>query len=204
MRTRRRRPSARSLPRRSTRPPGRPLPGTTTGPWQDPCWGPGKALAKDSYRAAARPASAKAPPPSPCSCQFNQLSKHLRGDERPPRPTQQAPAWWHAGLREGSTIAPAQQPANVAPRRLVSSDACRRQARWRQLGRASLPSPIKREGHVGNALNAFVRRCQTIDSSTVDISTSCVPLWQPLLPIKGGPRRPREGFGSFGQVTPRS
>ena len=119
-------------------------------------------------------------------------------------PTQQAPAWWHADLREGSTTAPAQQPANVAPRRLVSSDACQGQARRRQLGRASLPSPIKREGHVGSALNAFVRRCQRIDSSTVHLSTSCVPLWQPLLSIKGGPRRTGGGFRSFGQVTPRS
>ena len=112
-------------------------------------------------------------------------------------PTQQAPAWWHVDLHEDSTTAPARQPANVAPRRLVSSDACQSQARRRQLGRASLPSPIKREGHVGNVLNVFVRRCQRIDSSTVHLSTSRVPLWQPLLPIKGGPRRPGEGSGSF-------
>ena len=119
-------------------------------------------------------------------------------------PTQLAPAWWHADLREDSTTAPAQQPANVALQRLVSSDARRSQARRRKLGRAFLASLIKQEGHVGNALNAFVRRCQRIDSSTVHLSTSCVPLWQPLLSIKGGPRRPGEGFGSFGQVTPRS
>ena len=40
MRTRRRRSSARSLPRRSTRPPTSALPGTTTAPRQDPCRGP--------------------------------------------------------------------------------------------------------------------------------------------------------------------
>src|SRR4051812_30513751 len=50
----------------------------------------------------------------------------------------------------------------------------------------------------------FVPSCQAISLRTVDLSTSCVPLWRPLLPIKGGPRRPGEGFGSFGQVTPRS
>ena len=44
-------------------------------------------------------------------------------------PTQQAPAWWHATLREGSTTAPAQQPANVAPQGLVSSGARRSQVR---------------------------------------------------------------------------
>ena len=119
-------------------------------------------------------------------------------------PTQQAPVCWHATLHEGSTTAPARQPANMAPQGLVSSGVCQSQARRRQLGRASLPSPIKQEGHVGSALNALVRRRQSIDSSTVDLSTSCVPLWRPLLPIKGGPRRPGEGFSSFGQVAPRS
>ena len=123
--------------------PDKMLAGGDHGAAERPLPGPGMALARDTYRVAAGPTSAMTPPPSPCSCQPDQLSRHLRGDERPPRPTQQAPAWWHAGLHEGSTTAPAQQPANVAPRRLVSSDACRSQARRRQLGRASLPSPIK-------------------------------------------------------------
>src|SRR4051812_23133659 len=96
------------------RPLARRLPGKTTMPRQDPCRGPGKALVEDTYGATVGPASAKPPPPSPCSCQLNQLGRHLRGDERPPRPTQQAPAWWHADLHEGSSIAPAQQPANMA------------------------------------------------------------------------------------------
>ena len=159
---------------------------------------PDKILAGDAHDATARPLPG--PRQDPCrghqrghsqahSCQDTtagpiQLPAELA--EQAPAwqraastPTQQAPAWWHADLREGSTTAPAQQPANVALRRLVSSDACRSQARRRQLGRASLSSPIKREGHVGSALNAFVRRCQRIDSSTIDLSTSCVPLWQP-------------------------
>ena len=52
-------------------------------PRQDPCRGPGKALAEDTYRAAAKPASAKTPPPFPYSCQPNQLGRHLRGNVRP-------------------------------------------------------------------------------------------------------------------------
>src|SRR3990170_355209 len=48
----------------------------------------------------------------------------------------------------------------------------------------------------------FVPQRPRIDSSAVHLSTSCVPLWRPLFPIKGGPRCPGEGFGSFGQVTP--
>ena len=110
------------------RPPARPLPGTNTMPRQDPCRGPGKALAEDTYGAAARPASAKAPPPFPYSCQPDrlgwhlhgdvrlpdQLSKHLRGDMQifvkilPPRHLSSLPAymalhaslaWTHVGAR---------------------------------------------------------------------------------------------------------
>ena len=49
----------------------RPLP----GPRQGPCRG--------RLRAVASPTPAKTPPPSPCSCQLNQLGRHLRGDEQP-------------------------------------------------------------------------------------------------------------------------
>ena len=118
-------------------------------------------------------------------------------------PTQQAPAWWHADLRESSTTASAQQPANVALQRLVSLDARQSQARRRQLGRASLPSPIKQEGHVDSALNAFVRRCQGIDSAPVHLSTSRVPLWRSLLSIKRCSRCTEGGFGSFGLESHR-
>ena len=184
---------------------------------------PGKRLAGDDCNATARPLPG--PQQDPCRrhqrshCQARasqdstaipkQLLAQPAGQAPAWRwvastPTQQAPAWWHATLREGSTTAPAQQPANVAPRRLVSSDACQGQARRRQLGRASLPSPIKQGGHVGSTLNAFVRRSQRIGLSTVDLSTSCVPLWQPLFSIKGGPRCPGEGFGSLGLCTHRS
>ena len=186
-------------------------------PRQDPCRAPSKTLAGDEHSAAAGLLSV--PRQAPCRGRQRGHSRaRVRQDSttapiqlsaRPVEqasawqcaastPTQQAPAWWHADLHEGSTTAPAQQPANVAQQRLVCSNAHRNQARRRQPGRASLPSPIKREGHVGSALNAFVRRCQRIDSSTVHLSTSFVPLWQPLLFTKGGPRRPGEGFGSLG------
>ena len=112
-------------------------------------------------------------------------------------PTQQAPAWRHADLREGSTTAPAQQLANVALQCLVSPDARCSQARRRQLGRASLPSPVKQGGHVGSALNAFVRRSQRIGLSTVDHSTSCVPLWQPLFAYKRRPEATRRRIRIF-------
>ena len=72
MRIGRQRYSARSLPRKATRPPARSLQGTTAHP--------GKALTKDASRAAARPAPAKSPPPFACSCQPNQLGRHLRGN----------------------------------------------------------------------------------------------------------------------------
>ena len=62
----------------------RSLSGTTVMPRQDPCRGPGKTVAGDIGRAAARPTSAKAPPPFPYSCQPNQLGRHLRGNVRLP------------------------------------------------------------------------------------------------------------------------
>ena len=83
MRTRRRRSSARSLPRKSTRPPARSLPGMTAMSRKDPCRDHGKTLAKDISGATARRAPAKAPPPFPCSCQPSELGAYLCGDVRP-------------------------------------------------------------------------------------------------------------------------
>ena len=68
MRTRRWRPSARSLPRKATRPRGKILAGDDCAPWQDPCRTPGKALAEDISEATARPAPAKFLPSFACSC----------------------------------------------------------------------------------------------------------------------------------------
>ena len=41
---------------------------------------PGKALTKDAGRATARPTPTKLPMPFTCSCQPNQLGRHLRGN----------------------------------------------------------------------------------------------------------------------------
>ena len=84
MRIRRRRSLARSLPRIPTRPPARPLPGMTKLLRQGPCRAPGKTLAENIHRAGAGPVSAKTPPPFPCSCQPNQLGRHLRGNMQLP------------------------------------------------------------------------------------------------------------------------
>ena len=40
----------------------------------------GKTLAKNTRRATIRPTPVKPPPPFACSCQPNQLGRHLRGN----------------------------------------------------------------------------------------------------------------------------
>ena len=80
MRIKRQRSSARSLPRRATRPPARSLPGATARHGKTLAGPPGKALTEDASRATARPVPAKSPPPFTCSCQPNQLGRHLRGN----------------------------------------------------------------------------------------------------------------------------
>ena len=56
----------------------------------------------------------------------------------------EAPAWWHADLREDSATAPTQQPASQhGAARLVSLDAHRSEAKRRRTGLVSLPPPIK-------------------------------------------------------------
>ena len=62
-------------------------------------------------------------------------------------PTRQAPAWWHADLREDPTTAPPQLPACLLGAACTTGvGACRSKARRRRTGRASLPSPINQEG----------------------------------------------------------
>ena len=56
----------------------------TAAPWQDPCRAPGKALAEDICEATTRPTPAMLLPPLPCSCQPNQLGRHLRGNVQLP------------------------------------------------------------------------------------------------------------------------
>ena len=61
-----------------------------------------------------------------------------------PKPTSQAPMWWHADLREDPATTPAQQPASLhGAARLVGLDAWRSKAKRPRTGWASLPSPIK-------------------------------------------------------------
>ena len=84
MRIKRRQPLARSLPRRATRPPARSLPGTTACHGKTLAGPPGKALTKGVSGATARPTLAKSPPPFACSCQPNQLGRHLRGNMQLP------------------------------------------------------------------------------------------------------------------------
>src|SRR3954467_12239466 len=84
MRIRRRRFSARSLPRKATRPPARSLPGTTARHGKTLAGPPGKALAKDANGATTKPAPDRLPPPFTCSCQPNQLGGHLRGNMQLP------------------------------------------------------------------------------------------------------------------------
>ena len=95
----------------------RPLP----GPWKDPC----RRHQRGHYQAHANQDSTAVPMQLPA-----QLVEEAPVWRRAAStPTQQAPAWWHASLPEGSTTAPVQQIANVAPRRPVSSDACQGQVR---------------------------------------------------------------------------
>ena len=70
------------MPRIPTRPPARSLPGTTAHHGKTLAGPPGKTLAEDTSRAIARPALVKSPPPLACSCQPNQLGRHLRDKER--------------------------------------------------------------------------------------------------------------------------
>jgi len=73
--TRRRRSSARSLPRIPTRPPARPLPGTTTTPRQDPCQ---RHLRGRSQAHICQDSTA-----IPMQLPAHQLGEHPRGNVRP-------------------------------------------------------------------------------------------------------------------------
>ena len=62
----------------------RSLPGTTARHGKTLAGPPAKALAKGVSGATARPAPTKSPPSFTCSCQPNQLGRHLRGDMQLP------------------------------------------------------------------------------------------------------------------------
>ena len=136
MRTRRRRPSTRSLPRESTRPPARSLPGTTAMPRQDPCRGHlrGYSQTHICQDSTAVPIQLPAQP-------VGQAPAWQRAASRP---TQQAPAWWHADLHEDPTTAPPQRPVCLHGTTCTAGlGACRSEARRQRTGRAPFPSPIK-------------------------------------------------------------
>ena len=131
---------------------------------------PGKTLVGDAHDAAARPLPG--PRQDPCrrhprgrsqahACQdsaalptqlpAHQLGRHLRGDVWP---LGQLSKHLRGGMQIFMKTLPPQQLSSQPASQhgttcLVSSDARRSQARRRRLGRASLPSPIKKEGHVG-------------------------------------------------------
>ena len=65
-------------------PSARSLPGTTACRSETLAGPPGKALARRASRATARPMPAKSPPSFACSCQPNQLGRHLRGNMQLP------------------------------------------------------------------------------------------------------------------------
>ena len=144
MRTRRRRPSAGSLPRKATRPPTRSLPRTTARH--------GKTLAGSPARPLPR--TSAGPPPGPRQPRFSiavrmQLSAQPAGlapawQHAASRPNQRAPAWWHADLHEGPTTTPPQLLACLHGVACIASmGVCRSEAERRRTGRASFLSPIK-------------------------------------------------------------
>ena len=121
------------------------LPRMPTGPRQGSCRryprGPGKTLARNISKTVAmlcRPVADPAQRPT------HQLKHVPTWQYVAPKPTSQAPTWWHANLREDPATTPAQQPASLhGAACFVGLDGCRSRAERRQMGRALLPSPIK-------------------------------------------------------------
>ena len=126
--------------------------------------GPGKAPAEDTHEAPARllPRAPARPQQDPCREYQQDRGKALPPRHRPssaadpplkqvtmwqyvaPKPASQAPAWWHADLREDPATAPAQQAASLhGATCLVGLGTCRSETERRGTGRASLSSPIK-------------------------------------------------------------
>ena len=81
--------------------------------------------------------------------------------------------------------------------------ACQHEEERRRTRRTSPLVPDKARTPKLSALNAPCPVMRGISSHHCTLSTSCVPLWRPLFPIKGGPRRPGEGFGFLEFLTTR-
>ena len=60
--------------------PGKTLAGDDSAPRQDPCRATRQDPSRGDSRATARPAPTTSPPSFACSCQPNQLGRHLRGN----------------------------------------------------------------------------------------------------------------------------
>ena len=155
-----------SQPRRTTRPPAKALPGMTAGatarplpgPWQGPCQG--------SLHATIRPTPTKPPPPFAYSCRPNQLSRHLRGGMKIFVKT---PPPCHLSCL----------PAYMAPR----APLARAHVNVKGIGDGqdwALPVPDKAGTPKQDALNAPCHVMRGIRWHYCTLSTSCVPLWQPL------------------------
>ena len=152
----------------------------------------GKTLAKGVSGATARPAPTKSPPPFTCSCQPNQLGRHLRGH-------MQLPGQLIKRLRGGMQIfvkAPPPRHPSCLPAYMALhaslAEACveaRRSGDGRD-GPRSIPDKAK--GHLSDALNTSCPVIRAISSQHCRPFHLLCALWRPLLPIKGGPRRPGE------------
>ena len=135
-------------------------------PRPDPCRSPGKALAEDTRRATIRPTPIKPPPPHACSCRPNQLGRHLCGGMQIFVKTHHCatsaaclPTWHHRRRWSG----------RVSTQEGAATD---------ETGSSLIPD--KARTHKQDALNAPCHVMRGITSHHCTLSTSCVPLWQPL------------------------
>ena len=109
-------------------------------PRQDPCRDTRKALTEDASGATSRPALAKSPPPFACSCQPNQLGRHLCGG------MQIFVETYHCAT--SAACLPTWRcmhhwPGRVSKQGEVAAD-----------GTGLVPVPNKARGHLSDALNA--------------------------------------------------
>src|SRR3954463_12241320 len=165
----------------STRAKARPL----SGPRHDPCRRRGKALAEATRGATIGPAPVAPPPPFACSCRPNQLGRHLRGGmqilvETYCRATSAAcPPTWRRRHR---------WPGRVSTQERAATDET-----------GISPAPDKVGTPKQGALNAPCHVMRGITSHHCTLSTSCVPLWQPLS-YKRRPEATRRRIRLFGAL----
>ena len=140
-------------------------------PRQDPCRGPSKTLAGATARPLPRtpvgpPSGArqsKPLPPFACSCRPNQLGRHLRGGKRIFMETH------HCATSAACLPTWHRWPGRVSTRKGAATD---------ETGLS--PVPDKARTPKQDALNAPCHVMRGITSHHSTLSTSCVPLWQPL------------------------